>query len=324
MSATASPRITIDPLVALIVGALILGLVVPARGVFAAGLEPVTSAAIALLFFLYGARLPTGEVVAGLRHWRLQGSMLAATYVIFPLVGMAITLLPDAVLAPELRLGLLYLSLLPSTVQSSVVFTSIAGGNVAGAICGATVSNVIGMLLTPIMVAVLIVGQGLQGGANGGVIATLAMLLVPFIAGQLCQRWLGPWLRTHGTLTTVSDRATLALVAYGAVSEARVTGAWDILTPAALATILTICASVLALMLALTWWAGGRLGMARPDRIALLMCGSKKSMSTGLPMASVLFTPAVAATVALPVILFHQIQLITCAVIARRLARASA
>ena len=80
------------------------------------------------------------------------------------------------------------------------------------------------------------------------------------------------------------------------------------------------CAVMLASMLVLTWTGGGRLGLDRPDRIALLMCGSKKSLATGLPMAAVLFSPTLAASVALPVIVFHQLQLATCAVLARRLA----
>ncbi|MDN4489593.1 bile acid:sodium symporter family protein [Demequina sp. SYSU T00068] len=312
----------IDPLVAMIIGVLILGLVLPADGGVADVLERITDGAIILLFFLYGARMSTSEVWAGLKNIRLQGSMLASTYLVFPLLGLAITFIPDAVLAPDLQTGLLYLSLLPSTVQSSVVFTSIARGNVAGAICGATVSNVLGIVLTPLLVGVLIVGTGQQGDGGGGVAGTLLMLLVPFVLGQIAERWIGPWIRAHKNLTKVTDRGTILLVAYGAVSEAQVSGTWDHITPVALVILFAVCAALLAVMLSLNWWAGARIGLDRPDRIALLMCGSKKSLATGLPMASVLFAPAVAASVALPVILFHQIQLFTCAVLARRLAAA--
>ncbi|WP_062464122.1 bile acid:sodium symporter family protein [Demequina soli] len=313
----------IDPLVAMIIGVLVLGLLLPARGGFADGLDTVTNIAIVLLFFLYGARMSTSEVWAGLKNWRLQGSMLASTYVIFPILGIAVTLLPDSVVAPDLQTGLLYLSLLPSTVQSSVVFTSIARGNVAGAICGATVSNVLGIVLTPVLVGLLIVGTGQQGGSGGsGVLDTLLMLLVPFAVGQVAERWIGRWIRAHKHLTRFTDRTTILLVAYGAVSEAQVSGAWSHITAFALVILLAVCAVMLAIMLSLNWWAGARIGLNREDRIALLMCGSKKSLATGLPMASVLFAPAVAASVALPVILFHQIQLFTCAILARRLAAA--
>ncbi len=308
-----------DPLVLAILGALVLGLVVPVRGVAADVFDDVRTAAIVLLFFLYGARMPTRDVLGGLRNFRLQGSMLAATFVVFPILGLLVQLLPASVLSDDLSAGVLYLTVLPSTVQSSVVFTSIARGNVAGAIMAATVSNTVGILATPLLVAALL------GGALGGIGADsvgeiLLELLLPFVVGQVVQRWIGRWLRAHGGLTRVTDRATILLVAYTSVSEAQTSGAWANVSVWALGVLVVVCAAVLAIMLALTWWGGARLRLNRPDRIALLMCGSKKSLATGLPMAAVLFAPAVAATIALPVIAFHQLQLATCAVVARRLA----
>ncbi|WP_421742020.1 bile acid:sodium symporter family protein [Cellulomonas sp.] len=311
-------RSWIDPLVVMILSALLLGLLLPARGGVADVLDGVRTAAIIVLFFLYGARMATGDVWAGLRNWRLQGSMLASTYVAFPLLGLLVQLLPDAVLSSELKTGLLYLALLPSTVQSSVVFTSIARGNVAGAITGATISNVVGIVLTPLLVAVLMVRTAAVSGSN--VTGILLQLLLPFALGQLVQRWIGPWLRARPQLTRVTDRSTIVLVAYTSVSEATVSGAWSHVTWVALVVLLVVCAVMLAAMLLLTWNSGRWLSLERADRIALLMCGSKKSLATGLPMAAVLFDPVLAASVALPVIAFHQLQLATCAVLARRLA----
>ncbi|WP_449386416.1 bile acid:sodium symporter family protein [Cellulomonas soli] len=307
----------VDPLVLLIVGALLLGLLLPVRGAPAAVLDQVRTGAVVLLFFLYGARLHTSQVRAGLRNWQLQGSMLAATYVVFPLLGLAVQLLPDAVLSADLRTGLLFLAVLPSTVQSSVVFTSIARGNVAGAITGATVSNVVGIVLTPVLVGLL---MSRTGGSTGGETSTLVQLLGPFAAGQVAERWIGEWVRAHPSLLRVSDRSTLLLVAYTSVSQAQVSGAWSHVTWSVLAVLAAVCGVLLGTMLALTWRAGAALGLPYPDRVALLMCGSKKSLATGLPMAAVLFTPVVAASVALPVVVFHQLQLATCAVLARRLA----
>ena len=307
-----------DPLVVMIVAVFVLGLLAPASGAFATGLDHATTAAVVLLFFLYGARMATSEVWAGLRNWRLQGGMLASTYLLFPVLGLAAQLLPDAVLPGELRTGLLYLSLLPSTIQSSVVFTSIARGNIAGAITGATVSNVLGIVLTPLLVGLLMSRAGGPVGGSAG--ATLLQLLLPFVVGQVLQPWIGGWVRSHRPVTLLTDRGTILLVAYGSVSEAERSGVWDDLTVGVLAVLLAVCAVLLAVMLLSTWGGGRLLGLGRRDRIALLMCGSKKSLATGLPMASVLFGPVAAAGVALPVIVFHQLQLATCAVIARRLA----
>ena len=196
-----------------------------------------------------------------------------------------------------------------------MVFTSVARGNVAGAITGATISNVVGIVLTPLLVGVLMVRT--SGQAGGNLAGILLQLLLPFAAGQLVQRWLGPWLRARPHLTRVTDRSVIVLVAYTSVSQATVSGAWSHVTWVALVILVVVCAAMLATMLLLTWTGGGRLGLARGDRVALLMCGSKKSLATGLPMAAVLFAPALAASVALPVIVFHQLQLATCAVLAQ-------
>ena len=307
----------VDPLVVLILSALLLGLLLPARGAAADVLDVLRTAAIVLLFFLYGARMSTGEVRAGLRNWRLQGSMLAATYVAFPLLGLLVQLLPDALVSPEVKTGLLYLSLLPSTVQASIVFTSVARGNVAGAITGATISNLVGIVLTPLLVGLLLVRTT---GGVGNPAGILLQLLLPFAVGRLVHRWIGPWVRAHARLTRVADRGSIVLIAYASVSAATVSGAWAHVTWVAVVVLVAVCAAMLATMLVLTWTGGGRLGLDRGDRVALLMCGSKKSLATGLPMAAVLFSPTLAAAVALPVIVFHQLQLATCAVLARRLA----
>jgi len=308
----------VDPLVVMIVAVFVLGLLAPAGGAFADGLDHVTTGAVVLLFFLYGARMATRDIWDGLRNIRLQGGMLASTYLLFPVLGLAVQLLPDSVLPDDLQTGLLYLSLLPSTIQSSVVFTSIARGNVAGAITGATISNVLGILLTPLLVGVLMSRAGGPVGGSAG--ATLLQLLLPFVLGQVAQPFIGDWIRSRKRLTRTTDRATILLVAYSSVSEAARSGVWDALTVGVLAVLVAVCVVLLAVMLLATWTGGRLLGLARGDRIALLMCGSKKSLATGLPMAAVLFGPVAAAGVALPVIVFHQLQLAACAVIARRLA----
>jgi len=314
-------RTWVDPFVVLIVAVLVAGLLLPVRGEASTALGHVQTGGVVLLFGLYGARMATGDVWDGLRNLRLQGAMLVATYVVFPLVGLLVQLLPDAVLAPDLRTGMLFCALLPSTVQSSVVFTSVARGNVAGAITGATASNLLGVLVTPVLVGLLMHGSGTPFG--GSVVAILLQLVLPFAVGQLLQPWVGVRLRARPRVLRWADRSVILLVVYVSVSEAQTSGAWAHVTAPVVGVLLAVCAAVLATMLTVTWWSGGRLALTRGDRIALLMCGSKKSLATGLPMAAVMFPAAVAASVALPVIVFHQLQLATCAVVARRLARST-
>lgn len=311
-------RTWVDPFVAALVATMVVAVVVPVPEQVRYAADVAADAAVVVLFLLYGMRLRTREVLAGLRNVRLQGGILASTYVLFPILGLVLATAAEPVLGADLARGLLYLSLLPSTVQSSVALTSVARGNVAGAICGATVSNVVGMVLTPLLVLAIMGAAGTLG--LGGLRSVLLQLLLPFVVGQALQPLGGGWVRAHRPLTLAVDRGTILLVVFAAVAAASAGGVWDAVGGGQIAALLVACLLLLGVVLALTWWAGARLGLDLPDRVALLMCGSKKSLATGLPMASVLFPAAAAATIAVPVIVFHQTQLVVCAVIARRLA----
>jgi solute carrier family 10 (sodium/bile acid cotransporter), member 7 len=319
----------VDPFVVTLFAVLVVGLVVPVPPAAQRVVDVVADLAVTVLFLVYGMRLSTREVWAGLRNVRLQGAVLASTYVVFPLLGLLVAWAVEPVVGPGLAVGVLFLSLLPSTVQSSVAFTSVARGNVAGAVCGATVSNVVGMLVTPLLVLWLVPGGGEAApgpgtggavGGLGGLGTVLLQLLAPFVVGQLLQPWVGGWVRARRWLTLGVDRGTILVVVLGAVAAASSAGVWSAVSGWAVAALLGVSALMLAVMLAVTWWGGAALRLPREDRVALLMCGSKKSLATGLPMASVLLPVAVAGVVAVPVIVFHQLQLVVCAVLARRLA----
>ncbi|MEN5075103.1 bile acid:sodium symporter [Isoptericola cucumis] len=315
----------VDPFVVVLMVVLVAGLVIPVGPGAQRVVDVVSDVAVTALFLVYGMRLSTREVWAGLRNGRLQGGILASTYVVFPLLGLLVAWAVVPLVGAPLAAGMLFLALLPSTVQSSVAFTSVARGNVAGAICGATVSNVLGMLLTPLLVLWLMpdasgaAGAGAAGGL-GGVRTVLVQLLLPFVVGQLLQPLVGDWVRARRWLTLSVDRGTILVVVFSAVAAASSAGVWAGTSAWVIAALLLVSAVLLAVMLAITWWGGAALRLPVTDRVALLMCGSKKSLATGLPMASVLFPVAVAGVVAVPVIIFHQLQLVVCAVLARRLA----
>ena len=316
----------VDPFIVALFGALALGLLLPIPAGLLTALRQSGVWAVALLFFLYGARLATKDVLAALSNWVLQGAMLVATFIIFPLLGLLLSRIMAPIIGSEFAAGILYLSLLPSTIQSAVVFVSIARGNVAAAISGATLSNVLGMFLTPLLVLWLMANVGQDGTAAsvGGIEAerlrsVIYGLLFPFVVGQLVQPRIGDWVRAHKGLTVSVDRGTILLLVLTAVAGARVT--LLAISPWSLLLLLVISAVLLAIMLCLTWYGGRALGLDVPDRIALLDCGSTKSLATGLPMASVLLPTALLAGVAVPLIIFHQLQLITCSVLARRLAQ---
>ncbi|MGW7239527.1 bile acid:sodium symporter family protein [Streptomyces sp. NPDC054804] len=306
----------IDPYVLLLLGTVCVAALLPARGTAADVASGASTAAIAFLFFLYGARLSTREAVDGLRHWRLHVTVLVCTFVIFPVLGLAARGLVPVLLTHPLYQGFLFLTLVPSTIQSSIAFTSIARGNVPAAICAGSFSSLIGVVLTPVLAAALLGGSG-GGFSADSVVKIVLQLLVPFVAGQLLRRWIGEFIARHKKILGLVDRGSILLVVYTAFSEGMVRGIWHQVSAVRLAGLLAVEAVLLAVMLLLTWYGAKALGFGRGDRIAIQFAGSKKSLASGLPMASVLFG-AHASLAVLPLMLFHQMQLMVCAVIARR------
>lgn len=316
-------RLPIDRYLLALIGMVILASLLPARGQAAVVMDGVVKAAIALLFFLYGARMSPAAIGAGLMHWRLQGAVLLSTFVLFPLLGLGLVFLMRGSLQPDLLTGMLYLCLLPSTVQSSIAFTSIAGGNVAGALTSASLSNLLGVIATPLLVGLMI------GGAGGGIhlqsILDIGLqILAPFAVGQMCRPLLKDWLGRRARLTGLADRGSILLIVYAAFSEGVVAGVWSQVAPADLGKVIGLNIALLAVVLSMTLAAGRLLRFEKPDRIVILFCGSKKSMATGIPMAGILFAGHAVPLIVLPIMLFHQIQLFACTLIAQRYARENA
>jgi sodium/bile acid cotransporter 7 len=306
----------VDPYILLLLGTVGLAALVPARGTTADVASGASTAAIAFLFFLYGARLSTREALDGLKHWRLHVTVLACTFVIFPLLGLAARGLVPVLLTDPLYQGLLFLTLVPSTIQSSIAFTSMARGNVPAAICAGSFSSLVGIVITPLLAAALLGNSG-GGFSADSLVKIVLQLLVPFMAGQLLRRWIGAFVTRHKKVLGLVDRGSILLVVYTAFSEGMVQGIWHQVSPLRLGGLMIVEAVLLALMLTLTWYGAKGLRFGREDRIAIQFAGSKKSLASGLPMASVLFG-AHASLAVLPLMLFHQMQLMVCAVIAKR------
>jgi len=308
-------KLKIDSYILLLFGMVVLASILPVHGQAATIVGWVVKIAIALLFFLHGAKLSREAVVAGLTHWRLHLLILAFTFVLFPVLGLAIS--KSGLLSPTLSTGMLFLCCLPSTVQSSIAFTSIGRGNVAAAVCAASASNLLGIFLTPVLVGVLMQAHGDVGGWDS-VKSIIIQLLVPFVAGQLLRPWIGAWIEKHKTLVGRVDRGSILLVVYSAFSAAVVGGIWKIVSVPELLVLLVACCVLLAAVMAATVFGARALGFSKPDEVAIVFCGSKKSLATGVPMAGILFPGATAGILVLPLMLFHQIQLMACSVIAQR------
>jgi len=313
-------RLIPDPFVLALLATLVLATLLPARGAGAIAVNWLSTATIVLLFFFHGAKLSREAILAGTRHWRLHLVILGSTFVMFPLLCLGLSGLLPSAMSPALWTGILYLAALPSTVQSAIAFVSIARGNVPAAIASASASQVLGVLITPPLVSVL---AGARGGhiAISGVGFVMLQILVPFVAGHLLRPWIGGWIQRQKAAIGLTDRGTILIAVYSAFSGAVIDGIWHRLPLSALAVLVGICLFILAVALTFTGIAGRVLGFDRKDRIALQFCGTKKSLIQGVPMGRILFAGPDLGMILLPLMIFHQFQLMACAWLARRYAR---
>jgi sodium/bile acid cotransporter 7 len=298
----------------------------PVSGESAVVFGDITAVAIGLLFFLHGAKLSREALVSGMTHWRLHLLVLASTFVMFPLLGLVIKPLALLMLTPDLYLGILFLCVLPSTVQSSIAFTAVARGNVPAAICSATASNFLGIFLTPLLVSTLVLHGATTPGhsALDSVMAIVEQLLLPFIAGQLLRPWIGKWIDRNKGMLKFVDQGSILLVVYTAFSASVAEGLWHSISAGTLIALLALSLVLLGVALAIGTFTSRRLGFSKEDEIAIVFCGSKKSLASGIPMAKVLFAPTSLGMIILPLMLFHQVQLMVCAVLAQRYAQRAA
>ena len=304
-----------------LVVAVVMASFFPVSGSLALPFAKLTHFAIALLFFMHGAKLSREAVIAGMTHWRLHLVVFASTFVFFPILGLLLKPLLLPLMTPALYTGMLFLCTLPATVQSSIAFTSLARGNVPAAVCSASASSLIGIVVTPLLVGLMVVSTVEATATWQSVFDIVKQLLLPFVAGQVARRWIGEWIARRRTSLRLVDQGSILLVVYGAFSEAVIEGLWRNTPLGALAGLLVANVLVLTLALLVTRTAARVLGFNREDEITIVFCGSKKSLASGVPMANVLFPAHAVGAIVLPLMLFHQIQLMVCAVLAQRYLR---
>ncbi|RXZ38826.1 bile acid:sodium symporter [Oxalobacteraceae bacterium CAVE-383] len=315
------PRFLPDNMTLMLLTVVLTASFFPAGVRIAPDLDLLTVLMIGLLFFLHGAKLSREAVIAGATHWRLHLAVLCSTFVLFPLLGLILKPALLTVLTPELYIGILFLCVLPSTVQSSIAFTAVARGNVPAAICSASASNLLGIFVTPVLVGLIVISSHGSHSSLESILKIVYQLLLPFVAGQLARRWIGAWVDSHKGLLKVVDQGSILLVVYAAFSEAVRQGLWRQVPLATVFNLILVCCLLLGLMVVSISWSSRRFGFSKEDEITMVFCGSKKSLATGVPMAKVLLTSSTVSMVLLPLMLFHQIQLLTCAVLASRYAK---
>ncbi|KFK96926.1 MULTISPECIES: bile acid:sodium symporter family protein [unclassified Serratia (in: enterobacteria)] len=303
-----------------LIATVLLASFFPARGEFVGWLHGLTVAAIALLFFMHGAKLSREAILAGSNNWRLHLWVMCSTFIIFPILGVLFKWWSPVNVSPELYTGFIYLCILPATVQSAIAFTSLAGGNVAAAVCSASASSLLGIFVSPLLVGLLMDVHGDTGGLQQ--VGTIVLqLLVPFIAGHLSRPLIGKWVERHRKLIGKTDQTSILLVVYTAFGEAVTHGIWHQVGAGSLVFIVVVSIILLTLVLIVNTYMARWLGFNKQDEITIVFCGSKKSLANGIPMANILFPAATVGIMVLPLMIFHQIQLMACAVLAKRYQR---
>ncbi|WP_244523030.1 bile acid:sodium symporter family protein [Devosia sp. YR412] len=266
---------------------------------------------------MYGAKLDTASVVAGLTNWRLQLLVFGTTYLVFPLVGLGLSWSLAPWIDPSIALGILFLAVLPSTVQSSIAFTSMAQGNVPAAVCAASLSNLVGVVVTPALAALLLSTSGM-GIRLDAVFGIAVQILLPFVVGQLLRRWIGAWIVRHKKVTLFVDRGSILLIVYSAFSAGMVAGIWQQVSGTTLILLVAADIVLLAVIIGASILTSRAARLTHADSMVMLFCGSTKSLASGLPIANILFVGQSISLIVLPLMLFHQLQLFVCAVLAQR------
>ena len=307
----------IDPFLLAMLTVVGTATVLPCQGSTKTFFSYLTTVAIALLFFMHGAKLSRQAITEGIRHWRLHLVVFCSTFILFPLIGLGLRILVPHWLSPELYLGFLYLCALPATVQSAIAFTSVAGGNVAAAVCSASASSILGVFLSPVLVGLMMP----TSGNSVDTIAAIESILLQLMLGHLARPLIANWIHKHKVWINRTDRGSILLVVYVAFSDAVVEGLWHKVNLGSIGMIVILSLLILFLVISINTLVARSLGFNRADEITIVFCGSKKSLANGVPMANVLFPASIVGIMLLPLMIFHQLQLMICAVLAQRYAR---
>lgn len=284
--------------------------------------ELLTKAGVALIFFLHGVALSFTALKAGTLNWRLHLVVQGSAFVLFPLLGLGIMAATHSWLPEGLRLGFFFLCALPSTVSSSVALTAAAGGNVAAAVFNATLSSLLGVVLTPLWIGAVSEAQGVSGSLGSVILDLVLWLVLPLVLGQLSRPLLAGWAAAHKKWIHRVDRGTILLLVYTSFCDSFALGVWS--QNGATVVLATVFGSA-ALFFVVFFIVGAMsdgLRFSFADRIAAVFCGSKKSLATGVPMAQLMFggNPLL-GLILLPIMIYHPLQLVICGVLASRWAR---
>ncbi|NNC71739.1 MAG: bile acid:sodium symporter [Sphingomonadaceae bacterium] len=311
-------RLVPDRFVGLMLLTIIVAAMLPARGMALVVLSGLSTITIAMLFFLHGARISRAALAGAARRLRLQLVVLSFTFLAFPLTGVALRPLIEPWIGEALVPGFLFLCALPTTIASSVAMVSLARGNVAASVINAAISTMLGVIVTPLIIALLLASSGVEIGMAA--IGRIALILVlPFAIGQFLRPKIGSHVDAHPVVTKMLDRLTILLAVYSALSAAAASNLLSAVGWSEIIALVVLALALLALALATAIGLGRALGYGHGDRMVLLFNGIHKSAISGTPMARILFPGAQAGLIILPLLAYYIPMLTISAILAARI-----
>ncbi|TLX75303.1 bile acid:sodium symporter [Labilibacter sediminis] len=285
-------------------------------------LENITNIGISLIFFFYGLKLSPQNMKKGLINYKLHILIQLTTFVIFPLLVLCFKPFVTTEEQNLLWLALFFMAALPSTVSSSVVMVSIAKGNIPGAIFNASISGLIGILITPLWIGIFMHSGTHEFDLGQSVIDLIIKILLPVIVGLLLNRYWGKTARKYGRYLTLFDKSIILAIVYNSFSKSFEAQLFDTIK----LPYLLVCAAAIIIVFTaiylLVYWLTTKLNFSQEDKVTALFCGSKKSLVHGSVMANVLFKDmATQGIFILPIMIYHSLQLIVISFIAQKMGR---
>jgi solute carrier family 10 (sodium/bile acid cotransporter), member 7 len=303
-----------------------LAFLFPSPGAKGGWLHPdlLNNIGVALILFVQGLAMAVERMKSGAGNWRLHLIVQGFTFLIFPVVGWVFHEVTRVIWPGEpgaLSDGFLYLCVLPSTVSTSVVLTTVARGNTAGAIFNAGLSNILGVIFTPLLVRVLMQASG-QMASFGPLLLKITLLtLVPFIVGMGCRIFLRRWADQNRRFLNLLSSAVILIIVYTAFCDSVEGRVWEQfgigLTLEVLGAVTVLFTTVSLLVLAVS----SAVSLSREDFIAALFCSVKKTLAMGVPLAQLIFGGrANLGLILLPIMFYHPFQLFVCGLLANQFA----
>lgn len=283
-------------------------------------LNTIIDTGVVLIFLFYGLKLNKSALIQDLSNWKMHLIIQGIVFLLFPLlIFIFYPLVPQNSAYQLMFVSVFYLACLPSTVSSSVVMVSIAKGNIPSAIFNASLSGLIGILLTPLWMS-LFVQQNSELQLSEIFLDLILKIVLPVILGLLLQPLLGKFYHQHQKRIAKLDKLTIVLIVYSSFAHTFHDGSFGLLGLSKTLMIIVIVVVLFFIVFYFSQWIGKRFKFSREDQITIQFCGTKKSLVHGSVFASVLFVDNVGIYL-LPVMIYHTFQLFTISFIAEKYAK---